>query len=118
MNLEELDSLCMSHKGATRDYPFGPNVAVYKVMNKMFALIGEDDENLQMNLKCDPDEADALRANFKGIIPGYHMNKVHWNSVLQNSDVPDELIASMIKDSYDIIVAKLTKKQKQELENL
>lgn len=116
MNLEELDALCLSHKGAVCEYPFGPNVAVYKVMNKMFALIGEDDANLQMNLKCDPNEADALRSNFEGIIPGYHMNKVHWNSILQNSDVPDELIISMIQDSYDIIVAKLTKKQQAELQ--
>lgn len=115
MNLKELDSHCMSHKGAVREYPFGPDVAVYKVMGKMFALIGEDDANLQMNLKCDPDEADALRANFEGVIPGYHMNKVHWNSVLQNSDVPDDLIISMIQDSYDIIVSKLTKQQKADL---
>lgn len=118
MNLDELNTLCMSHRGAQRDYPFGPDVAVYKVMNKMFALISENSEHLQMNLKCDPDEADALRSNFEGIIPGYHMNKVHWNSVLQNKDVPDDLIASMITDSYDIIVAKLTKKQRAELEKM
>ena len=96
-------------KGATKDMPFGPSALVFKVMGKMFALIGVDDDPLRMNLKCDPDYALLLRQRYTGVIPGYHMNKQHWNTVVLDDSVPDDLILDMIDDSYDLVVKGLRK---------
>jgi len=102
------------------EYPFGDDVMVYKVMNKMFALVGiKDNSHLNgMNLKCDPDDALAYRDIYENVIPGYHMNKKHWNTVYFDKDdsISDEAIVEMIEESYNLVVSKLTKKQKLELE--
>lgn len=122
MNIEELRDFCISKKGVTEHFPFDDVTLVFKVMNKMFALSGLDDweKGVQkINLKCNPENAIALREEYDGINPGWHMNKVHWNTVtLNNSDVSDDLVRELIDHSYDLVVASLPKKTKKELEDL
>ena len=122
MNIEELRDFCISKKGVTEHFPFDDVTLVFKVMNKMFALSGLDDweKGVQkINLKCNPENAIALREEYDGINSGWHMNKVHWNTVtLNNSDVSDDLVRELIDHSYDLVVASLPKKTKKELEDL
>lgn len=122
MNIEELRDFCISKKGVTEHFPFDDVTLVFKVMNKMFALVGlhqwESGEQ-KINLKCNPEKANELRADYEGISAGFHMNKKHWNTVLMNnSDVSDQLVFQLIDHSYDLVVQGLTKKAKAELENL
>ena len=105
------ESYLLAKKGAERSYSFGEDVAVYKVKNKMFALMG----SIGINLKCNPDEAIIYRQMFDGVTPAYHMNKEHWNSVDLDSDVPEGFIYKMIDDSYALVVAKLPKKDRERL---
>lgn len=106
-----VEAYVLAHKATEKSYPFGKDAAVYKVKNKMFALMG----SIGINLKCDPDEAIIYRQMFECITPAYHMNKEHWNSVALDNDVPKELIHKMIDDSYALVVAKLPKKDRQRL---
>jgi len=106
-----IEALVLAKKGAEKSYPFGPDAAVYKVKGKMFALMG----SIGINLKCDPDEAIIYRSMFEGVTPAYHMNKEHWNSVTLKCDVPEDLIEKMINDSYQLVVAKLPKKDREHL---
>ena len=117
MDQNELEEYLNAKPYATDDYPFGSDVHVFRVGGKMFALIGESTGNLGVNLKCDPDEATALRDVFEGVTPGYHMNKVHWNTVVLESDVPRGEIQRMVDNSYDLIFKSLTKRKIQALEN-
>lgn len=117
MNIEELREYCISKKGVTEDFPFDETTLVFKVMGKMFALTDIESE-LSINLKCDPEKAIELREQFPCVLPGYHMSKVHWNTVKINGSVGDKQIHSWIDDSYELIVSKLTRKQKEELEKL
>lgn len=122
MNIEELRDFCISKKGVTEHFPFDDVTLVFKVMNKMFALVGLhqwESGDQKINLKCNPQKANELRANYEGISAGFHMNKKHWNTVLMNnSDVSDQLVFQLIDHSYDLVVQGLTKKAKAELENL
>jgi len=122
MKLENIIKILEKQKGSLLEYPFGDDVMVYKVMNKMFALIGiKDNSHLNgMNLKCDPHDALAYRDIYENVIPGYHMNKKHWNTVYFDKDdsISDEAIIEMIEESYNLVVSKLTKKQKLELQAL
>lgn len=86
LNLQAVRDHCLAKPGTTEERPFGPDTLVFKVMGKMFALTGDDDPPRSLNLKCDPDEALALRAQFSGVQPGYHMNKKHW---IQSLHIPD-----------------------------
>lgn len=115
MNIEHFREYCLAKKGAEETLPFGPETLVYKVMGKMFALTGLDDPD-RCNLKCEPRRALELRSEHTAVMPGYHMNKQHWNTVVYNRDVPDSLILELVDHSYDLVVAALTKKQKQALE--
>ena len=117
MNIEEYRNHCISKKGVSESFPFDETTLVFKVMGKMFALTGIDEFNY-INLKCDPTKAIELREEFEGVTPGYHMNKKNWNSVSTLGDISDRLIYQWIDDSYDLIVSSLTKKIKDELENL
>lgn len=118
MNIEEFRDYCLLKPGTTEETPFGPDTLVFKVMNKMYALTGIDTFEF-INLKCDPEYAIELREKYDGSIrPGYHMNKQQWNSVDTDGAVPDDLIRQLIDDSYDLIVAKLPKKIKEELDKL
>ena len=115
MNLEQLENFLLSKKGAVKEFPFGNDVAVFKVKNKMFALYGFEQNIIRLNLKCDPNDAVAYREIYECVIPGYHMNKKHWNTVILDGTMDDENLKIMINDSYDLIVNKLTKKEKESL---
>ena len=116
MNIESLREYCLSKKGATESFPFDEITLVFKVMNKMFALTNLDGE-LSINLKCEPEKAITLREQYSFVLPGYHMNKAHWNTVEISNTVPDALIMGRIDDSYSLIVKSLTRKQQEELKN-
>lgn len=112
MDLPEAIDLCLAFPGAEETTPFGPDVLVYKVGGKMFALTVPDDFPSRMNLKCDPDRAARLREDHEAVLPGYHMNKKHWNTVLLDGSLPTSLIHELIRHSYDLVVASLPKKQR------
>lgn len=118
MNIEEFRSYCLLKKGVTEDFPFDEQTLVFKVMGKMFALSGLERLPPQVNLKCDPERAIELRSAYDGdIIAGYHMSKVHWNTLmLQN--LPPKIILELTDHSYDLVVAKFTKKLRAEYEAL
>ena len=113
MDIEQLREYCLSKMGATESFPFDNRTLVFKV-GKMFALC-DIEQFSSLNLKCDPEKAIELRETYQGIIPGYHMNKTHWNTVSVDSDVPEKLILELIDHSYELIVMSLTKKQRNEL---
>lgn len=106
-SLKDFRTYCLGHLGATEDWPFGPETAVYRVKKKIFALVAIDREPFQFNLKCDPDYAEALRKNYRQIIPGYHMNKRHWNTIIPDAELPLDLIHEMIDHSYELIIAQV-----------
>jgi predicted DNA-binding protein (MmcQ/YjbR family) len=108
MNLEDIRTYCLSKKGASGEYPFGPEYLVFKVMKKVFAIVAIDTHPLSMNLKCDPDDALAFRDIYPAIRPGYHMNKKHWNTIVFDGTIPDDFVYEMIDDSYDLVVKKLS----------
>lgn len=112
---KELDTYLLAKPAATVEYPFDETARVYKVAGKMFALIGEDNDPLRINLKCDPADALALRAAHKTIIPGYHMNKKHWNTLILDGSLPEPLVFELIDHSYQLVVAKLPKAQREKL---
>lgn len=118
MNIEEFRDYCLSKKGVNEGLPFDEHTLVFKVMGKMFAITGLERLPPQVNLKCDPDYAIALREEYDGaIIPGYHMSKVHWNTVILDQ-VPPELVIKLIEHSYTLVVSKFTKKLKAEFDAL
>ncbi|QXP51507.1 MmcQ/YjbR family DNA-binding protein [Cellulophaga sp. HaHa_2_95] len=117
MNIEVFREYCMAKKGVTEEFPFDEDTLVFKVMGKMFALSSLKRLPAQANLKCDPDRALELREEYDGtIIPGYHMSKIHWNTLLLER-VPPKLTIELIDHSYDLVVAKFTKKLKQALDS-
>ncbi len=114
MTFEAFVEYCLNKKSVTDSFPFGPNVLVLKVKNKMFALADVDIFE-SINLKCDPDKAIELREEFPGITPGYHMNKKHWNTVRCDGSVPDRVIYELINHSYSLVVKSLPKKDQESL---
>lgn len=117
MNIEDIREYCLRKKGATEDFPFDEVTLVMRVMGKIFALLPLD-EGDRMNLKCDPEWAVELREKYEGVIPGFHMNKTHWNTVIFISDIPKKEVLQMIDHSYDLIVSKLKKSDREALRNL
>ncbi|HSH52520.1 MAG TPA: MmcQ/YjbR family DNA-binding protein [Bacteroidales bacterium] len=118
MNIEGFRNYCLNKKGVTEELPFDKTTLVYKVMGKIFALTDTEDE-FSINLKCKPEKAIELREQFSGsVLPGYHMHKKHWNTILMHGKIPGHLICQWIDESYQLVVDKLTKAQKQALENL
>jgi predicted DNA-binding protein (MmcQ/YjbR family) len=115
MTYNDLEKTLLSLSGASKDYPFGPEAAVFKVAGKMFALIAWQEEPLTISLKCDPVEADFLRSTFEAVKPGYHLNKQHWNTVTLDGSIPKVLLLKMITASYDLVVKGLTKAERQRL---
>jgi predicted DNA-binding protein (MmcQ/YjbR family) len=107
VNPAELRDSCLSFAGAEETFPFGPKTSVFKVAGKMFALSQLGAPSLRVSLKCEPDLAQALRAAHAAVIPGYHLNKRHWNTVIVDGSLPDETIKDMIEDSYDLVVSQL-----------
>ncbi|EDM45136.1 hypothetical protein SCB49_03409 [unidentified eubacterium SCB49] len=115
MHVEDFRDYCLSKKGVTESFPFDENTLVFKVMGKMFALKNLKRLPSQANLKCDPERAIQLRVQYDGLIlPGYHMSKKLWNTVLLD-EIPQALIIDLIDHSYDLVVSKLTKKAQKEL---
>jgi predicted DNA-binding protein (MmcQ/YjbR family) len=109
MDLAEFREYCLSKARATESTPFGPDVLVFKVGGKIFALAALDEMPMIVNLKCDPDLALDLRDRYEQVTPGYHMNKRHWNSVEIEGGVPDAELREMIDHSYDLVAKKLPK---------
>ncbi|WKE67516.1 MmcQ/YjbR family DNA-binding protein [Gallaecimonas kandeliae] len=109
MDSQALRHYLLQKPEAQEDYPFGPEIAVYKVRGKMFALLGHFQGHDSVNLKCDPFEAQALRDIFPAVKPGYHMNKLHWNTVLLDGSVPAGELERMVDASFALVVAGLKK---------
>ncbi|MGP3957688.1 MmcQ/YjbR family DNA-binding protein [Nonomuraea sp. 3N208] len=106
---------CTAKPGSVEDYPFGDDGAVFKVAGRMFALVSLDSPPGSVSLKCDPGLAADLRARHAAITPGYHLNKRHWNTVALDGSVPDEEVLDLIDHSYELVVARLTRAQQNEL---
>ena len=104
MKYEELEKVFLDKPGAWLDYPFGQEVAVFKIGPKMFGFIAWNDDPLWMNLKCDPDDAIALREMFQAVQPGYHMNKQHWNTVTIDGSIPEPMLNDMVERSYQLVL--------------
>jgi len=114
MNIEEFREYCLAKPATSESLPFDNKTLVFKVHNKMFSLAGI--ENFKsVNLKCDPEYAIELREKFEGVQPGYHMNKQHWNTVLTDGSVPDDLLYELIDHSYDLVARGLRKKVRDSL---
>ncbi|MFB0617379.1 MmcQ/YjbR family DNA-binding protein [Streptomyces sp. AGS-58] len=117
MTPQRLRALCLSFEAAVEDFPFGPETSVFKVLGRMFALTNLDGRPLTVNLKCDPEDAVRLRGEHEGlIVPGWHMNKRHWNTVTADAGLPDRLVRELVEDSYDLVVAGLPRAQRLRLD--
>jgi predicted DNA-binding protein (MmcQ/YjbR family) len=116
MNIEELREYCLSLKGVSEDFPFDETTLVFKVGGKMFCLTDLEGE-LSINVKNDPEKNIELREEYPAVKPGYHMNKKHWNTILIDGSLSDDMIKNFIDESYDLIVMGLTRKQQQEIKN-
>lgn len=115
MNIEEFREFCLSRKGVTEEFPFDKNTLVFKVAGKMFALT--DVELFEsINLKCDPEKAMELREKYHAVLPGYHMSKKHWNTILMDGSISDRQLLQWILDSYLLVVSGLSKSQRAKLD--
>lgn len=103
MNTEILRAYCLSMPEAEETLPFGPDTLVFKVNGKIFMLLSLDASPTQFNVKCQPDKALELREEYPAVLPGYHMNKKHWNTVIVDGSVPLRLIKEWIQDSYELV---------------
>jgi predicted DNA-binding protein (MmcQ/YjbR family) len=116
MNFVETRRYILERPEAKEDFPFGPDVAVFKLQKKMFATLVQSEDSARMNLKCDPNEALILRDIFDAVLPGYHMNKRHWNTVVLDGSIPRGEIERMIDSSYSLVARGLPLKARQGLE--
>ncbi|MES2558790.1 MAG: MmcQ/YjbR family DNA-binding protein [Bacteroidota bacterium] len=114
MHIEQLRDFCINLSAVTEEFPFDNDTLVFKVAGKMFALTSLSNP-VSVNLKCDPEKAVEYRATFGAVQPGYHMSKVHWNTVSFNEDVDDTLLLQMVSDSYQLVVKSLPKKIRETL---
>jgi predicted DNA-binding protein (MmcQ/YjbR family) len=105
MNHKAVEKYLLSLPGAKLDYPFGENTAVYKVNDKMFALVAEKKEPVQISLKCDPVLAETLREKYESVMAGYHLNKKHWNTIVLTGQLNWDEIKGLIQHSYDLVAA-------------
>lgn len=121
MNIEQFYEFCLSKKGVTEHFPFDKDTLVFKVGGKMFCLtsLKEWEKGTpSLNLKCEPERAQELRTEYEAIKPGYHMSKVHWNTIDFNSDVSNKMICEFITSSYELVFKSLTKKSQNEIIDL
>ena len=118
MNIEAFSDYCLSKKGVEEGFPFDETTLVFKVMNKIFAITGLDAEEFKVNLKCEPEQAILWREEFEEIQPGFHMNKKHWNTVHFEGELKIAFIKELIDHSYNMVVKGLTRKMKEELNEL
>ncbi|KGJ89712.1 MmcQ/YjbR family DNA-binding protein [Colwellia psychrerythraea] len=120
---QQAEQYLLAKPEAKLDYPFGDDIKVFKVKEKMFATLAlgkmgkgdGDNQDWWMNLKCDPDEAVMLRDIFAAVIPGYHMNKRLWNTIILDGSIPQGEIERMIDNSFKLVVSKMTKKEQQSI---
>ncbi|WAX80147.1 MmcQ/YjbR family DNA-binding protein [Streptomyces sp. KMM 9044] len=118
MTPAQLRAFCLSFDAAVKDFPFDPETSVSKVGGKLFALTNLDARPLTATLKRDPDDAVRLRAEHPGlIVPGWHMNKRHWNTVTADGGLPDRLVRELVEDSYDLVVAGLPRAERLRLDH-
>jgi predicted DNA-binding protein (MmcQ/YjbR family) len=113
MNIETIREYCLTKKGVTESFPFDEETLVFKVMGKIFILLNLNGEPT-INVKCDPEKAIELRELYPSVVPGYHMNKKHWNTVYLDGLLSDRLICSFIDHSYDLVFRSLSKKLQEE----
>jgi predicted DNA-binding protein (MmcQ/YjbR family) len=116
MNYSDLLGYLRAKPAVEESFPFYPDIPVFKVKDKVFAIVSKKEGIEQVNLKCDPDWSEALRMCFTSVKPGYHMNKRHWNTVLLDGDVPDFEIERMVDHSFALVVKGLKKSQRSDLE--
>jgi predicted DNA-binding protein (MmcQ/YjbR family) len=114
MNIEQIRKYCLQKPGVTESFPFGEDTLVFKVMSKIFLLAGLNDFPLRINLKCDPEKAIELREQYDSVLPGYHMNKTHWNTVIINGSVRSEEILGWIDHSYELVIKSIKKREKED----
>jgi predicted DNA-binding protein (MmcQ/YjbR family) len=112
MDIETIREYCLAKTATEEGFPFGESTLVFKVRGKIFLLAGLDNPVLQFNVKCDPEKAIEWRERFASVLPGYHMNKKMWNTVLVDGSVPGKILREMIDDSYALVVASLPKKDR------
>lgn len=117
MNIEYLREYCMTKKGVSETFPFDKNTLVFKVLDKMFALTNLEND-FRINLKCEPEKAINLREKYTAVLPGYHMHKKHWNTIIIDGSISDEKIKKWIDESYFLVVDKMTKKNKKLLSEM
>ena len=115
MDAVELRRWCLAQTGASEDFPFRPDVSVFKVAGKMFALSMLGRTPLEVSVKCEPELAVELRKSYDAIRPGYHLNKRHWNTVTLDGSIEDTLVRDLIEDSYDLVVAGLPKRVRDDV---
>jgi predicted DNA-binding protein (MmcQ/YjbR family) len=118
MNLENLREYCLAKPGVEETTPFGPDTLVFKVIGKAFLLTGFENSPIRFNVKCDPEKAIDLRERYACVLPGWHMNKKHWNTIVVDGSVPVKLVKEWIDDSYQLVVDSLPKKDKTKLEKI
>ena len=116
MDIEELREFCLKKQGVNESFPFDEHTLVFKVASKMFCLTNLNSD-LSINLKCEPERCIELREEYEEIEPGYHMNKKHWNTIDLEGNLEDKFIMELIDLSYDLVYSKLTKKEKNLIEN-
>ncbi len=112
MDIESLREYCLSKKFVAEDFPFGEHTLVFRVKGKLFLLTTLNAQPVEFNVKCEPDRAVELREEYSSIRPGYHMNKIHWNTVTLDGSIPAKLVKQMIDDSYRLVAASLPKKDR------
>ena len=118
MNLDYFYDYCLSKKGVTEHFPFNEDALVLKIGGKMFllsSLSSWENGSPQVNLKCNPERAQELRAEYDGVQPGYHMSKIHWNTIRINEDVSDTLVKELIDHSYELVFSSLPNKIKNDI---
>jgi predicted DNA-binding protein (MmcQ/YjbR family) len=111
----ELRDLCLGFPGSDETFPFGPETSVFKVADKMFALSRLAERPPSVSVKCDPSLAAGLRATHPAVLPGYHLNKRHWNTVVIDGSIAEQTIRDMVEDSYDLVVARLPMSRRRAL---
>ncbi|MDB5205275.1 MAG: MmcQ/YjbR family DNA-binding protein [Flavisolibacter sp.] len=115
MNIESLRNYCLTKKGVEEGLPFGPDTLVFKVGGKLFLLAALDAVPLQFNVKCEPENAVLLREQYSCVLPGYHMNKRHWNTIICDGTASEKLLQQWIDDSYKLVLDSLPKNLKQQI---
>ena len=118
MNIESLRGYCMSKEDAEETFPFGIETLIYKVSGKAFLIAGIENKPVKFNVKCEPAKAIELREQYPCVLPGWHMNKKHWNTITVDGSVNEKLLRTWIDDSYELVVNSLPQKEKDKLNKI